>query len=523
MERLQELLKDPRYQGLVGSKKRLTKALRGQVEPDVIADYFARSEAHQVRRIPAKKTKETQYVIAAPPLSFQMDVGYFNGASLGNGGPRINGGNTCALMLVEILSRKVFAYPMKTHTMPEILDHYERFLSDLGRLPDSLHQHPRMVMADDEFNVRAFKEYNDELGVKVFTGIAADDHRIGNSNRLGVIDGIMSGLKGDMSLQMEVRGKQGRWAELLPVLVQTYNDKTENAALFRIYHISMSPNQAFHAPETSKQSMYTQMLFRNTRVALKNPKFEVDDAVRVLKDDRRDSAFARSRDRWDPTVRSVVRQEGYKYAVTGKAGLFKPQEMQKVTGTPILPTPQQAVPREARPAAERARRIIRSRKEGIAPDENVLAGNETARRTRPRPEPAPTPALKPKETVPATLAQAKLKQGEMIALKAWPDEDRGRLTFTKRGKTAYCWVAWVVPPPPKAKAGNVYIQSLGSTAVKGRLLSNPELTLGPVEGVILRATPLTSLLFRSADVPMPTGPYGVPADVRKTIITAYRA
>jgi hypothetical protein len=116
--------------------------------------------------------------ITGPPGAYKIDLIFL---------PKYrssNGGITIFLLLVEIPSRKAFAYPIKSQKPADILDAYEQFYKDHnGNLSN--------VYGDDEFNSEWFKAFNDVLNVNVHTGIAKDDHMSKHSNRLGIIDRLI--------------------------------------------------------------------------------------------------------------------------------------------------------------------------------------------------------------------------------------------------------------------------------------------------------------------------------------------
>jgi hypothetical protein len=129
--------------------------------------------ASQRQKKPVKLLK-----ITGPPGAYQIDLIFL---------PKYrssNRGITIFLLLVEIIRRKAFAYPIKSRKSADILDAYEQFFKDHdGNLSD--------VYGDDEFNSEWFRAFNDVLNVNVHTGVAKDDHISKHSNRLGIIDRLV--------------------------------------------------------------------------------------------------------------------------------------------------------------------------------------------------------------------------------------------------------------------------------------------------------------------------------------------
>jgi hypothetical protein len=379
MDALNEFLKDVKYRSL--GKTKLKTALRGKVAPEVIDEYFATSDAHQVFIKPQKKAVADQYIITGPPLSFQLDIVVF-------GNPRLNKGFGYALLVVEILSRKAWIYPLKTHTMDNILVAYKRFVAELGKNPVAVRHHPQMVMADDEFSktkAKAFHAYNASMGTQLYTNIAKDDHRIGQSDRLGIADRLCGTIKAKLDIEQKLTNTPGKWVTFVPDFIQAYND-TPHTTLSARAHTSMTPNQAFALSETDKQSIQSEQLQQNQAIDARQPTFEVGERVRVILD--RNKFDTRSQ-RWSDAIYSVTGRTGYKYEVSDGQS-YKAQELQKSGNAPGKSTSVKAT------KVAKAARTIRVMKaqEGIVP----AAKPAEPRRTRANPNPTRT-SLRPRKPV----------------------------------------------------------------------------------------------------------------------------
>jgi hypothetical protein len=97
------------------------------------------------------------------------------------------------LLLVDLLSRKAFAYPLKSGAIDDVLTVYERFLEAVKDV--------NSVTGDKFFSAKAFTEVNDSKGIDLYTDIAAEDH-VKGSDKLGVIDRLTRTIKSIINRRM---------------------------------------------------------------------------------------------------------------------------------------------------------------------------------------------------------------------------------------------------------------------------------------------------------------------------------
>lgn len=164
----------------------------------VTNEFFARPRAR------GKQAK-----IASPPYSFQIDVVQLPAYRSANAGV------SKFLLIVEINSRKAWAYPLKDETMPTILASYKRWL-------DALKDEPWKIEGDDAFAAKAFQDFNRKRNVPVKTGVAADEH-ITKGNPLGIIDSLVWTLKS--LIEKRIRAEDdAKWTKWLDEVLKLYNE-----------------------------------------------------------------------------------------------------------------------------------------------------------------------------------------------------------------------------------------------------------------------------------------------------------
>ena len=102
--------------------KALLKTHNIRVDAKQVDEYYAHHAAHQVFLKPPKTSQ--QFKITAPPYSYQIDVVVLPQYK------KQNGGVDRFLLLVEVLSKKAFAFILKSNKMHDVIACYEQFLHD---------------------------------------------------------------------------------------------------------------------------------------------------------------------------------------------------------------------------------------------------------------------------------------------------------------------------------------------------------------------------------------------------------
>ena len=217
MDELEAIIeKNPSYK-LLGKAK--LKKITG-LPMKVIDEWYNEREIGQIYA----KPKNTQgYKINGPKNSFQIDIALL---------PQYQKTNNKIkefLLLMEIPSRKMWAYPLENGQMETVLKAYKSFVNSVGKVVS--------IEGDDFFSAKSFKDFNEEHHINVFTDVAKDDHLTNHGNKLGIIDRATRTIKSYIQKYMLVH-ETTKWVKALPSLVELYNttphssldDKTPNEA-----------------------------------------------------------------------------------------------------------------------------------------------------------------------------------------------------------------------------------------------------------------------------------------------------
>ena len=169
---MQKLLKENPKLSLLSKTKLYSIASEHDITKKEVDEYFESKEIYQIYK---PRTKKTKLVITAPPYSFQIDIIIL---------PKYkhsNNGVTRFLLLVDILSRKAYAYILKTGKMDEVIDKYLDFIKNVEEPLNS-------IAGDDFFNNKKFIEVNKELMINLYTDVSKDDHLVRGSDKLRILD-----------------------------------------------------------------------------------------------------------------------------------------------------------------------------------------------------------------------------------------------------------------------------------------------------------------------------------------------
>ena len=328
-------------------------AQRGISRKEVDA-YLAEQELTQVFKARKRyKSGKDGLRITAEPHSYMIDVVHMRSRKYP---AAANSGITMFLLLVEITSRKAFAYLLKNNRMPTIVAAYKKFLDDV--------QMVRGVQGDDEFSAAEFVRLNEERRINLRTDTAKDDHITGYSNKLGIIDRLTRTLK-RLFDKRRARTGSDRWVDSLDAILRLYNDKV---------HTSLkgnTPNEVFD-DEDFMRGLHEGRR-RHNEAAWGRVSVKVGDTVRVLKGrGRLDKEGAG----WSKKLYTVVAQDGYRFQLRNEAGegvprLYKPGELQRVKSAP-----KGRLRKPSKTLARRQQAEERLRREGLEPRKprkNVMA------------------------------------------------------------------------------------------------------------------------------------------------------
>lgn len=156
--------------------------------------------------------KRKELKIIGPPGSWQIDVVTVTNMRSTEDPDRL------FLLLIEIPSRFIYAFPLQNHTMNApggIIDQYKLFVRQ--EVDDLV-----SIYGDHEFDSNAFRAYNDILGINIYANTADHDHITKYSNFLGILDIAVRNLRG-LILKAAYTYPRLPFPQLLQHSVEIYN------------------------------------------------------------------------------------------------------------------------------------------------------------------------------------------------------------------------------------------------------------------------------------------------------------
>ena len=235
------------YDDFSGFEKFQKKARRLHPEfskSDVKKWYEKQEITQRAKKVVIKKG--SMYKITAPELSFQIDIMHINKALKTNTSDDFY----YFFLVVDILSRKAFVYPLQNMTASSIIDAYISFLKELvneiKEFDDTKNGYsrymPLRVTGDKQFDFKQFNDINNKLEIKTDTMTAKDDH-ISHGNRLGIIDRLTRTIKIYLTKIVHSKKANNSIKIIINSIVKTYND-TENQGIQ-----DQTPNKVFSSKE----------------------------------------------------------------------------------------------------------------------------------------------------------------------------------------------------------------------------------------------------------------------------------
>jgi hypothetical protein len=399
----QEILAEDRF-ALLGIDKLIARLRRLGDDFDEKDLRHAYKQLEVNQRTSRQERPKKLLKITGPPGSYQLDLVFLPKYR------RSNGGITTFLFLVEIPSRKAFAYPIKSRKSEDILDAYEKFIEQQdGNLIS--------VTGDNEFNKTWFKAFNDVMNINVYTGVAKDDHISKQSNRLGIVDRCVRTIRKLMNKYILINNST-RWSKWLPEIIQIYND-TPHSSLN-----DMTPNEA-NADINGMKSRHKAEVLENLDMNSKTTKIALGDVVRILE---AKETFAKEGPRFSKALFEVCKKDKIKWRVKPEAGglmlrrKFATTDLLKIDPESLVALPTSRRVQDLDEKTERHRRrlqaegILRKASDldaAVAPRQEKTGIKITLKRAKPKPIPIKV-TLKPKTTK-ETLIQnfKKLKDMEI--------------------------------------------------------------------------------------------------------------
>ena len=350
---------------------------------------FQRNELEQLFKRPPVVPRKRYLRIVAEPRSFQVDIAFL---------PKVwrngNGGVYRMLVIIDIPSRRAFAYPLHSATMGEIVGCMNVFRKAVGRI--------LRLSADDGFNNAEFRAWCKNAKCDLYTDVAADDHAAGGGNKLGIVDRFCRTLK-LLIRKWVVANDNVRWTAALPDILRLYNATPHSGIENR------KPLEMWSDTDAQMQRYFEDQRYNQSR---EGPTIPVGAKVRLYEPKQ---LFGKESYNYSRDLYTVAEKDHHRYILDDPQGKrmrrrVKPHELLVVNESTIRPLQKG----NAQAIEKRQAHIDRVVGEGIANESvatahvDALAAPQAPKVARSRKAPTKwwkaTPS--PSETSPAAPAPA---------------------------------------------------------------------------------------------------------------------
>lgn len=306
--KLHALYYDPRV-GLLSKTKFVAKVRRLHPEiPRADAAAFADRQALQQQNAP--RPFKGFYKIVNLPRHFQVDFFFLKAYA------RANRGFGTFFIAVDVLSRKMFVYPVKDRTAATMRACIERLERDAGMVEG--------LTSDDEFEVAGLRAWCEARGILVSTDVAKDDHAdVGD--KLGIVDAAVRTIRKRIDAYI-LAHHTTKFVDALPALVESYNATSHGGLRGK------APDDVWDDIDLQYR-MFDALTEHNNALRAKVD-LRVGDAVRRRVDRGR---FDKATARFSEDTYHIVETTGYKYRIADAQGRphrkrYKYFELSKVRG-----------------------------------------------------------------------------------------------------------------------------------------------------------------------------------------------
>lgn len=343
------------------SKTRLRQEITGEGVPGKALDeYFEGRERDQLY---SKPQFTPQLRITAPPDHYQLDIIHLTAAD--GFPPRANRGVSKLLTLIEIVSRKAFAYPLKDGTASEVVAALRKWVAECARWE----REPRGLQGDDFFNAAAVVDFCADRDIVLKTDVADQDHLTPTGgNKLGIIDRFARTLRAMLKRHMLDEGTDN-WVDALPDLLdgedEGYNNLTHSSLK------GLTPNMWYADDDLAERQHKTNRKHNDSEMAAVD--LGPGDRVRLM---QAKGKFDKEKPRFGVQVHTIADRVGNRFQIEGVDRLYRPGELFKVGASVTQPLPaKQAVRRDKE--AKQAKQAAKARRAapGVSKD-NVLPSRQ---------------------------------------------------------------------------------------------------------------------------------------------------
>jgi hypothetical protein len=223
----------------------LSKSEGIQATAEDIKEFLAsRTEEQQLKE--SRNTKQSLgYIVSYNPFNrLQLDIFVLKKyESYKNGYGYI-------LCIIDIFSRKVWCYPMKSKSLSDTTPAIKKFFSTSG-----LHEFNSkalvIIMSDSDSAFKGGNRSEDQNFQKILSDNNAvlEPVKLNDHSALGVIDNFTKNLKRVLSKEF-LENKSTEWVSILPRIIEQYNN-TPHTSLDNI-----TPNQAISDPKKRMHVMH---------------------------------------------------------------------------------------------------------------------------------------------------------------------------------------------------------------------------------------------------------------------------
>jgi hypothetical protein len=317
---------------------------------------YANSEVAQIFK-PSLYAKKKLLKINAPAYSYQIDLIFL---------PKLkydNKGYDKALIIVDILSRKAWVYPLKTAKMEEVIENLDTFRG--------VAKYIHGLSGDKGFDNTPMKDWCKEYDINLYTNVADDDH-ISGGDQLGIVDRFSRTIKG-LITKYVLANDDPAWVEHIDKIVNLYNNMPHSGIG------GQTPNEVYDSNELTGEQ-YLNGMKHNGKVQVNIP---IGSNVRIV---LKKGKYDKESNRWSTEIYKVVEQVSQKYILEDANGnkekrKFKSFELQVINPKNLIEDIVKGD--KVKDTVKKQKTVRQLRAEGIVDEEGALKAIKNVGSARP--------------------------------------------------------------------------------------------------------------------------------------------
>lgn len=281
------------------------KAINPNIKLGDVKDYLSRQENKQILK--KRPVKEFYPILSYYPFTrCQIDI-----LDLNSYIPRNNGGYRYLFLLIDIYSRYVYGFPLKTKTETEILNGFKEILNNIEETGFRINRL-------DSDNESSFKSINFKNLCKSHS-ITQNFNNPDDHKALAFVDRLSRTIR-ELIASYTIAYDTTNWVKVIYLLIESYNERTHRTTGY-------SPKDVVEKNIEIDQSKEMARIDKVGELKYNREEYNIGDKVRLRK---RRGIFDKGTEIWTKSIHTILKIERNNIYVNDRENPYNKSDLLKV-------------------------------------------------------------------------------------------------------------------------------------------------------------------------------------------------